>query len=202
MSVKKINPRIAVLLLMIIAAAAMRIPNAAQLTPWAGYTPVGAMALFGGAYFSSRWKAFGFPLLTLLISDLVINNVVFDGRYGIMHGGWYIMYGVFILVVFFGKWIIRKVSFTNVILASIVAAVSHWLIMDFAVWIGGGTDLRTMTPLTRDLPGLLQCYTQGFPFMKSFLIGNLAYSAILFGGFEFAQQRFPVLKFRQAEAVL
>ena len=202
MSVKKINPRIAVLLLMIIAAAAMRIPNAAQLTPWAGYTPVGAMALFGGAYFSNRWKAFGFPLLTLFISDLVINNVVFGGRFGIMHGGWYIMYGVFILVVFFGKWIIRKVSFTNVILASIVAAVSHWLIMDFAVWIGGGRDLRTMTPLTRDLPGLLQCYAQGFPFMKSFLIGNLVYSAILFGGFELAQQRFPVLKFRQPEAVL
>ena len=63
MSTKKINPRFAVLLLLMIVAAAMRIPNAAQLTPWANFTPIGAMGLFGGAYFTSKWKAFAFPLL-------------------------------------------------------------------------------------------------------------------------------------------
>lgn len=177
-----------------IVVATMRIPNAAQLTAWANFTPIGAMGLFGGAYFISKWKAFAFPLLTLLISDLIINLFVFDGKYGAMYSGWYVIYGVFALIVFYGKRILQKVSVKNVVIASLVAAVSHWLIADFIVWIGGGIDLRTMTPLTKNWAGLVQCYVQGFPFVKNFLIGTLVYSGILFGGFELAKQRFPVLK--------
>ena len=199
MSAKKINPCFAVLLLLMIVVATMRIPNAAQLTPWANFTPIGAMGLFGGAYFTSKWKAFAFPLLTLLISDLIINLFVFDGKYGAMYGGWYVIYGVFALIVFYGKWILQNVSVKNVVIASVVAAVSHWLIADFTVWrIGGGTDLRTMTPLTKNWAGLVQCYVQGFPFVKNFLIGTLVYGGILFGGFELAKQRFPVLKLHLA----
>ena len=194
MLTEKINPRFTVLLVMMIAVAAMRIPNAAQLTLWANFTPIGAMGLFGGAYFTSKWKAYAFPLLTLLVSDLLINYFVFDGKYGIMYSRWYIIYGVFALIVFFGKILIKKVNVHNVILASIVAALSHWLIADFTVWLGGGTDLRTMLPLAKNWAGLMQCYAQGFPFMKNFLMGNLVYSGILFGVFQFAQWRIPVLK--------
>ena len=194
MSIQKINPRFAVVLLLIILVAAMRILNAAQLTPWANFSPVGAMGLFGGACFSNKWKALAFPLLTLLASDLIINIFIFDGRYGAMYSGWYMIYGIFALIVFFGRWMIEKVAVKNVVLACIAAAISHWLIADFTVWAGGGTDLRTMTPLTKNWAGLVQCYAQGFPFMKNFLMANLVYSSILFGGFELAQQRYTVLK--------
>lgn len=196
MSTQKINPRIAVLLIIMIVVAAMRIPSAAQLMPWANFSPVGAMGLFGGAYFANKWKAFLFPLLTLFVSDLIISNFVLHGKYGVIYSGWYIIYGIFILVVLIGKWLLQKVSVVNVILASVVAALSHWLIADFSVWMSGGTDLRTMTPLTKDWAGLIQCYAQGFPFMQKFLLGNLVYSTIMFGSFSLAQQRFPVLKFQ------
>jgi hypothetical protein len=198
MSTQKINPRFAVLLLLMIIVAAMRIPNAAQLTPWANFTPIGAMGLFGGTYFTSKWKAVAFPLLTLLVSDLIINLFVFKGQYGAMYSGWYVIYGIFALIVFYGKWIIQKVSVKNVVLAGVAAALSHWLIADFTVWIGGGTDLRTMMPLTKNWAGLVHCYTQGFPFMRNFLMGTLTYSGILFGGFELAKQRFSVLKLQIA----
>ena len=198
MSTEKINPRFAVLLLLMIVVAAMRIPNAAQLTPWTNFSPIGAMGLFGGAYFTSKWKAVAFPILTLLVTDLIINLFVFDGKYGVMYSGWFVIYGIFTLIVFYGKWMLQKVSVKNVVVASVVAALSHWLIADFTVWIGGGTDLRTMTPLTKNWAGLLQCYAQGFPFMKNFLMGTLVYNGILFGGFKLVQQRFPVLKLQMA----
>ena len=198
MSTEKINPRFAVLLLLMIVVAAMRIPNAAQLTPWTNFSPIGAMGLFGGAYFTSKWKAVAFPILTLLVTDLIINLFVFDGKYGVMYSGWFVIYGIFTLIVFYGKWMLQKVSVKNVVIASVVAALSHWLIADFTVWIGGGTDLRTMTPLTKNWAGLLQCYAQGFPFMKNFLMGTLVYNGILFGGFKLVQQRFPVLKLQMA----
>ena len=141
MSAEKFNPRILVLLVMMVGVAAMRIPNAAQLTLWANFTPIGAMGLFGGAYFTNKWKAYAFPLITLLISDLIINLFIFDGKYGVMYGKWYIIYGIFALIVFFGKILIKKVNIHNILLASVIAALSHWLIADFTVWMGGGTDL-------------------------------------------------------------
>jgi hypothetical protein len=194
MATEKINPRFAVLALFMIVVAAMRIPNAAQLTPWSNFTPIGAMGLFGGAYFTKTWKAVLFPLLTLLVSDLIIQAFVFNGQYGIMYSGWYWIYGIFILITFIGKWLVKKVTVKNVIIAAITASLTHWLIADFTVWAGGGTDIRTMTPLSRDWAGLQQCYIQGFPFMKNFLIGTLVYSGIMFGIFEWVKQKNPQLQ--------
>ena len=188
-----LNPRFLTLLCFILAIALLRIANASQLTPFANYTPIGALGLFGGAYFTSRWKAFALPILTLLVSDLVINKVVFQGKYGAMYDGWYWIYGIFALIVLFGKVILQKINVQNVILAAIIASVSHWILADLTVWIGGGTDLRTMLPLSKDWAGLQQCLIQGFPYMKNFLVGTLAYSGLMFGAFELLQVRFPKL---------
>src|SRR5919112_2777513 len=61
------TPRLVVLLSAIVAAAALRLvphpPN---------FTPIGAMALFSGAYLGPRWLAFAAPLAALLLSDLVL----------------------------------------------------------------------------------------------------------------------------------
>lgn len=181
MSIQKINPRFAVLAIFIIAVAAMRIPNAAQLTPWSNFSPIGAMALFGGAYFSKNWKMVAFPLLTLFISDIAINVFVHHGKYGVMYSGWYWIYGIFLLITYVGKMLIKQVTVTNVLISGITVSLLHWLIADFLVWIAGGTDLRTMQPLSKDWAGLMQCYAQGFPFMKNFMAGTLLCSCMMFG---------------------
>jgi hypothetical protein len=187
------NPRVLTLLCFILAIALIRILNVAQPSPVSNFTPIGAMGLFGGAYFSSRWKAFTFPLLALLVSDLVINAAVYRGQYGLMYDGWYWVYGIFALIVVYGKVLLNKINIKNLLLASVVAALSHWVLSDFSVWLAGGTDLRTGLPLSRDWSGLVQSLAQGFPFMRNFLAGTIAYSAILFGGFELLQRRFPQL---------
>lgn len=187
------NPRVLTLLCFILAIALIRILNVVQPSPVSNFTPIGAMGLFGGAYFSSRWKAFTFPLLALLVSDLVINAAVYRGQYGLMYDGWYWVYGIFTLIVVYGKVLLNKINIKNLLLASVVAALSHWVLSDFSVWLAGGTDLRTGLPLSRDWSGLVQSLAQGFPFMRNFLAGTIAYSAILFGGFELLQRRFPQL---------
>jgi hypothetical protein len=178
---------LAVLLILIISAGAMRIPNALQVTPWSNFSPVGAMALFGGAYFTSKWKAFLFPLLTLLLGDLAVSLFVFDGKYGIIYDGWYWIYGIYLLIVLTGRWLIRqRVSIKNIAISSVAAALMHWLLADLIMWLSGAIDLRTGLPLGKDMNGLMQCYAQGFPLMLNFLAGTVVYSAILFGIFEWA----------------
>jgi hypothetical protein len=194
MITEKINPRFTVLALFMIAVAAMRIPDSAQLTPWSNFTPIGAMGLFGGAYFSKNWKAVLFPLLTLFASDLIIQYFVLHGKYGIMYSGWYWIYGIFIIITLMGKWLIKTITVKNVLVSATIAALTHWLLADFTVWVSGGIDLRTMLPLSRDWAGLLQCYIQGFPFMLNFLAGTLVYSLMMFGSFEWMKSKNPALK--------
>jgi len=184
MSVDKFNPRLIVLTIIMLVVAAIRIPNAAQLTPWAQFTPIGAIALFGGAYFTKKWKAVVLSISILLISDLVINTMVFHNRYGIMYSGWYWVYFTFVIINFIGSWIIKSVTIKKVLLAAVIATIFHGLLLDFIVWAGGGIDVRTLLPLSRDFSGLLQSYAQGLPFAKNFLEGTIVYGAVMFGVYE------------------
>ncbi|HLP39584.1 DUF6580 family putative transport protein [Lacibacter sp.] len=189
MSAQKINPRFAILAIIMIAVAALRIPNAAQLGPLSNFTPIGAMGLFGAAYFSKSWKAFGFPLFTLLASDLIINIFVYNGQYGIMYGSWYWVYGGFVAIVLLGRLFIKKVSVTSVLLTGIGSTLVYWLIVDFGVFLFGCTDITTGQTMDHSFASLIKCYAQGAPYMKNFLIGTLLYSSIMFGAFEWMKSK-------------
>ena len=188
-----LNPRFLTLLFFILVIAIIRILNVEKLTSFNEYTPLGAMCMFGGAYFTNKWKAILFPLGMLLVSDLVINQVVYQGKYGVMYSGWYWIYAIFGLITLYSKQILQKINVKNIFVAVICAAVGHWVLTDTMVFIGGGTDIRTMLPLSRDWAGYVQCLTQGIPFMKNFLVGTLAYSGLMFGAFELLKVRFPKL---------
>ena len=183
--IKKIPVRFYVLAAMVVVAGLSRL-----VVHLDNFTPIGAMALFGGAYFSSKWKAYLLPLISLFISDLVIQGIVLQGKYGFpLYDGWYWVYGTFALIVLTGNYIIRKVTISNILIASIAAALGHWIITDFWVWYSGCNS----TLYTKDLKGFILCYTMAVPYMINFLLGTLFYSALLFGTFELAQKRFPIL---------
>lgn len=198
MSIEKINPRFAILVSFIAAVGILRVINATTFTAWSNFTPVGAMAMFGGAYFSQRWKAFAFPLLTLFLGDAIIYTLISSGKFS----GRIMIYLAFSLIVLIGILVIKKVTVKRVGIASVLSTIGFWLIADFAVWMGGGTDIRTQLPLTRDLSGLMQCYWQGFPYMINFLLGTLFYSALMFGTFEWMQRRFPLLDINNSRSAV
>src|ERR1700676_3292233 len=61
-----IHPRAAFLTGIVLAAAALHIvPHPMN------FAPIGALALFGGAYFSSKRAALAVPLLSLVAGDIV-----------------------------------------------------------------------------------------------------------------------------------
>lgn len=193
MSLKTLNPRLGVLLLFIVAAGIIRIMNGGHVTPYSNIMPVGAMALFGGAYFADKAKAYGFPLLTLFFADIIIMRMFYpEYAQGLLYAGWiwtYLGYGAGVLI---GQLLIKKVKVVNIVLASVAAAVAHWLLADFGTWLTA-TDVTTGVPFTKDAAGLIKCYLLGLPYLKNTLMGNLIYSGLLFGGFELMKSRFPVL---------
>ena len=192
-TMKKINIRFSVILLMVVIAGFSRMGVHVD-----NFTPIGAMALFGGAYFSEKWKAYLLPLFSLFLSDMIIQGIIFEGKYGFpLYDSWYWVYGTFAIIVFSGKCIIKKVTIKNIVFASVTAALVHWSITDFGVWLVGCTDITTGMLYTNDLQGLVKCYYMALPYLKDFLLGTLFYSAIMFGAFELAKRKFPVLTVQQ-----
>src|SRR5688572_22333000 len=118
MSLEKFNPRTTILLFFIMLTAAIRVllHFSEEVSVFANFSPVGAMALFGGAYFNKQWKAFAFPLLALLFSDLVLYQTVFKGHgNGFLYGEWYWVYGAFVLMTIAGRSILKTVNTKNFI---------------------------------------------------------------------------------------
>src|SRR5215467_1894761 len=168
MSILKFNPRSIVLVLIILIVAVLRLATnfSSDLSPVAVFTPIGAMALFGGAYFNGYAKPLAFPLLALFISDLVLSfTVLSQYRVGLLYAGWFWTYFAFALMTVAGKLILRDVTIKHLAVATIVATLIHWLVSD----IGGCLQSANMN-------SFLSIYGQrlitAIPFELKFLAGT------------------------------
>ncbi|HHQ14775.1 MAG TPA: hypothetical protein ENK16_07075 [Chromatiales bacterium] len=143
----------------------------------ANVTPVGALGLFAGAYASARY-AWLVPVAALLTANLV------NGFYDLT-----VLVCVYLGMLagpLFGHWLLRRRRHVSRISAAVIAsALTFYLISNFGVWLAG------MYP--PDAAGLAQCYLNGLPYLVRSLLGDAAYTALLFGGWElancFARQR-------------
>ena len=169
--------RLIALLCAIAAAAALRLvphpPN---------FSPIDAMALFSGAYLGRRAIAFVAPLAALLLSDLVL---------GYYHG-MATVYPTVPLIVMGGWTVSPRPSALRVGVAAVAGSVIFFVVTNFGMWLFSG-----FYPVT--YPGLIACYTAAIPFFQNTLVGDLFYTALLFGGFAFAEQLVPRLRAGEAE---
>src|SRR5687767_12071180 len=171
-------PSAITIVVLILGAAATR------LAPhWWNLTAVGAVCLFGGAYFQRKWLAFLVPLAALAISDVVLQTFVYPD-----HGPTYFKYVCFAATVPLGFLLRGRTKLFPVTSAALAATALFFLLSNFGVWFFGDGSAERMYPLTP--AGLLACYLAAIPFSLNLLYGNLLFSGLLFGGMElFARQR-------------
>jgi hypothetical protein len=171
------HSRIVALLCAILVAAALRLvphpPN---------FTPIGAMALFSGAYLGRRGFAFVAPLGAMLLSDIVLG----------FYSGMWITYLAVALIVLVGWVALSRVSVLRLGLAAVASSVLFFLVSNFGTWALSG-----MYPHT--LAGLSGCYLAAIPFFQNTIAGDLFYVALLFGGFRVAELIAPQLTARGAQ---
>ncbi|KHJ37183.1 hypothetical protein PBAC_26260 [Pedobacter glucosidilyticus] len=185
MSLNKINVRNWVLVVMILAAAATRFFSLGEQTAWSNFTPVGAIAMFGGTYFTHKYKAYLVPLITLFISDIFV-TYSYTGEFTLFYDGFVWVYICFVAMVFIGS-LIKTVNVNTVLLGSLAGVLIHWLVTDIEPWLGG-------TLYNKDITGYYQSLIAAIPFEKNLLLGNLIFGAVLYGGFELAKSKFAILK--------
>jgi len=171
------HSRILALLSAILAAAILRLvphpPN---------FTPIGAMALFSGAYLGRRSLAFAAPLAAMLLSDAVL---------GFYSGVWVTYFGVAVIVLI-GSLALARRSVLRIGVAAIASSIAFFLISNFGTWALSG-----MYP--HNGAGLAACYIAAIPFFQNTAAGDLFYATLLFGGFALAEHWLPQLRAGEAQ---
>ncbi len=131
-------------------------------------TPITAIALFSSVYLGIRYSLL-IVAATMLISDL------FLGFYD-----WRIMLSVytgFAVAALIGVLIKKYKNPLTILLGAASSSVFFFLLTNWAVWQFGAMYERSFA-------GLMESYTLALPFFRNMLLGDIAYTAILFGSFE------------------
>lgn len=183
---KTFTPRSLVLVAIIAVAVGVRLVTHffPGVLPW-NFSPVLAVALFGGACFTDRRLALLVPLAIMLLADMVIG----------MHALVPVIYLCLAATVLLGMGVLRhRRGVLRIGATAVGSATGFYLVTNFAVWLSAG-----MYPMTTE--GLLACYAAGLPFYQfGTLPGTLLWSALLFGGFALLTHRFPTLA-RQPQTI-
>lgn len=127
------------------------------------FTPVLALALFGGVYLK-RSQALLLPLALMMISDLFI------GLHPVIGFTW----GSIFLISCLGLWIRRSKSIMHIAIGSAASAVLFFAITNFGCWLAY---------YPHSWEGFLTCYTLAVPFFRGTLLSTLLYTVIFFGGY-------------------
>ena len=153
------------------------------------FSPVEAVALFGGAYFASRWLALAVPLVAMFLSDMalgIVNGGVYWDYFASVH--FLAIYGCIALSTVMGFGLRGKVTGPRVLGYSLAGSVLFFVLSNFATWVGADAALGACSI------SLGACYVAGIPFFQWTVLGTLFYSALLFGGFALLRQRLPQLQ--------
>jgi hypothetical protein len=179
----------ALIVMIVLAALSRLIPHPPN------FSPVEAMALFGGAYFAKRWLGIVMPLVAMFISDIAL---------GFVNGGLYLehftslpfflVYGCIALSSLMGFGMRGKVNASRVVAYSVVGSILFFLVTNFGVWL----TASTMPGSEACIAGIVPCYVSAIPFFQWSLLGTLFYSAILFGGFALLRTKLPALRAQTA----
>ncbi len=171
--IKKIlTPQVIIIAAFVFAAAFIRLLS--FQFEWWNFTPIGAMALFSGAYFKDKKMAFIVPIAAMILSDAFIG----------FYNGIQVVYITMCIVVLVGFLLENRISVASVIGGSLAASVIFFLVTNFAL-------IYPATLYPHTVAGIIASYTAGLPFFKNTIMGDLIFSAVLFGGYELVKRNVP-----------
>ncbi len=159
-----------------------------RLIPHAwNFAPFGAIALFSAAHFENKKYAFIIPIAAAWISGVILNNTLYAYLYPTFtlvdeNILWQALAYAFTAGIGFYIYKNGEFSTMKVIAGAIFSSVAFFILTNFGTWASGIIYPKTA-------PGLLACYTAAIPFYKTTLLGDLIYSAMLFGSFSLVSSR-------------
>jgi hypothetical protein len=171
---------ILVILVSIVSTGAMRLLSY-YFPLLSNFTPMGAVAIFSGAYFVDKWKAGLVSVVTLFVTNVFI-NYLYTSKFIWFNTSALWLYASLIIIIMIGS-LIKKVNITNVLLASLAGVAVHWLLTDIEPWLYSSY-------YDKGLLGYGESLLMAIPFERNMLLADAVFGAVLFGGYELAKAKF------------
>jgi len=159
-----------------------------------GFTAVIAISLFAGLTIEDKKLAFLLPLLTLFITDVLLQvlHAVNLFPYSGFYSGQIINYILFVLLTSVGV-LFRNFKTVGIIAAAFIGPAVFFLLSNFVVW----KFQADIMGYNKDISGLWQSYSLGVPFYRNSLISTFIflpafialYNRIVYGKFELAHAK-------------
>src|SRR5215469_2826136 len=139
------------------------------------FTPVGAALLFFGSRVSHNrmW----IPLVLLAGSDVVLTTLVYRYPFSWDH---FVTWAWYAAILWLGSTLKENAGAIRILVTTLASSVSFFLISNFAVWAAWDMYPRTFS-------GLMTCYDAGLPFFRHAVVGDLLFTAVMFGAPVLAQ---------------
>jgi hypothetical protein len=153
------------LVLVVVVAIASRFIITAG-PAWANFSPLGALALYAG--YHHFWKGWIATAVGVVLSNIVINNVLYSQYYDGFSWGIDANVILFLIISVMGQ-----LKSENIITLSIGSALMFFLLSNGLVWAG--------TMYTHDMKGLIECYTAALPFLGNTLLSQFVFGGMFFG---------------------
>ncbi|RZK79644.1 MAG: hypothetical protein EOO85_03115 [Pedobacter sp.] len=196
MSESIFNPRTLILLLIVALVTVLRTvaPFSDNFGDIANFSAVGAITLFSGSYFKNPVQSFAIPLLTLLLTDVILATTIYrEYSNGFLYDGWYWTYIAFAIMILVSRIIVKRVNTINFVLGTLAVVLVHWIVTDLGVWYGSNYP--------QTLAGFWTVLALAIPFELRFLYGTLAYGVLMFGAFELIKVKYPSLNLAKQRVV-
>lgn len=162
------------------------------------FTPVAAIALYGGTRGKNIGFSFMLPLLIMAFSDILVMQFIYPERgnpfaYFITKDALSV-YLSFSLIVGIGLLLKNNIKVSTVIVSSLASSLLFYLITNFFSWYGAPY-------YPQNFDGLMLSYTAGLPFTKLYqnqflvnqFVGDFFFTAVLFGVHAFATKNIKSL---------
>lgn len=148
-------------------------------------TPLVAVMLFSAAIFKEwSWKI-GVPLVALVGSDALIE---LKNGYG-FHSSTVMVYATFALIFVLGYFMLKKINVIRVFTTSLGASLVFFLVTNFAFFYPqAAVPNPSLGHYPHNWAGIVASYEAGLPFYKNMFVGDLIFTAILFGTFYLISQ--------------
>ena len=148
------------------------------------FTPIIALSLFGGAYFSKKSWSIMVPVLAMLLSDLALQTAFWLNlrEFPGFHSSMWTVYASIAFIALLGTQLNNKISIPKVGSFALLSSILFFIFTNFSVWLFGGF-------YPQNTAGLAACFTAAIPFFGNTLTSTLAYSAVLFGSVEWLKNR-------------
>ena len=149
-------------ILILIGAVARFLPHLPN------FTPVGALALFGGTKLKNKYAAILVPVAIMAMTDFYLG----------FHKLIFFTWGSMALAALIGFWVRKKYGFNRIAIGTLAGSVLFFAITNFGVFLQGWYGYS--------FSGLAQTYVMAIPFFRNSLMGDVFFSAVFFGCYELA----------------